>query len=738
MRIWLIFLILYINSSLFGQNTITGLLIDKKTELPLTGATVFLPDINKGTVTDTTGMFVFHKVPNGKLKVLYSFVGYKSKLQTIDVKNCSCFLTDTLEPDAFELQEIVISGGTYSMQHENAIKVEQVQLSEIPVNSISYLDKIVAIPGLDIISKGPGVTKPVIRGLSQTNILVLNNGVRMENFQFSENHPYMIDEFGIDKVEIIKGPASLLYGSDAIGGVINFIDEQPAFQNTVSTDITQQYHTNTKGYVANAGVKMAKNGYHAGIRFGLKSHADYTDGSHVIVPNSRFNENSVKANTGITKSFGTFRIFYQFGRKKLGMAIEPSIPLIQENGRENKVWYQDLENHFIASKNKFFLNRYKIDLNLSYQLNRRKLQASDITPAFEMVNMQLGTANYEVKIYFPSSDENELIAGSQGMMQTNSNGQAPEHVIPDANISEVSFFGLYTYKGFKHVNLQAGGRYDYRKINTDEEAGKPAIDKQYGNISGSLGGTWQINEPLLIRGNLASAYRVPNIAELTQNGLHGAYYEQGDPGLNPQRSLEGDISLHYHGKKIMFDLATYYNLINHYIFLSRTNDTVETGQQIYRYMQTNASIRGWESGIVFMPVEWINFKGTFSHTLAQQKNGDFLPFIPQDKIRLTAITQKPELNFFHDNSFSAGFIYAFKQNHTGQFENETSGYFLLNLQINTTLKLKSMPVIFIISVENLLNESYTGHLSTLKDVGYYNTGRNITFGIRFNFDYNLK
>jgi len=182
MKTWFVILVLSINYCLFGQNNITGVLIDKKSELPLTGATVFMPDINKGTVTDTTGMFIFYNVPNGKLKILYSYVGYKSLLKTIDIKYCSCYLPDTLEPDAFELQEVVVSGSSYSMQHENAIKVEQVQLLENTVNSISYLDKITSIPGVDIISKGPRVTKPVIRGLSQTNILVLNNGIRMENF----------------------------------------------------------------------------------------------------------------------------------------------------------------------------------------------------------------------------------------------------------------------------------------------------------------------------------------------------------------------------------------------------------------------------------------------------------------------------------------------------------------------------------------------------------------------------
>ncbi len=155
-------------------------------------------------------------------------------------------------------------------------------------------------------------------------------------------------------------------------------------------------------------------------------------------------------------------------------------------------------------------------------------------------------------------------------------------------------------------------------------------------------------------------------------------------------------------------------------------------------MQTDASIRGWETGIVVMPLEWMNIKSTFSHTLALDHKGDYLPFIPQDKIRLTAIIKKTELNFFHDNSFSAGFLYAFEQSHTGLFENQTAEYFILNLQISTTLNIKSIPVFLNISVENLLNKSYTDHLSTLKDVGYFNMGRNITFGIRLNFNHLLK
>ena len=141
-----------------------------------------------------------------------------------------------------------------------------------------------------MIAKGQGVSKPVIRGLSMNDVLVMNNGVRIENHQFSENHPLGIDDNDVERIEIIKGPASLLYGSDAIGGVINFIKEKPAPVGKILGGYRIQLHSNTLGMNNSIGLKGASKNLFGGFRFGNKTHADYLQGGGDYVPNSRFNE----------------------------------------------------------------------------------------------------------------------------------------------------------------------------------------------------------------------------------------------------------------------------------------------------------------------------------------------------------------------------------------------------------------------------------------------------------------
>ena len=126
-----------------------------------------------------------------------------------------------------------------------------------------------------MISKGSGVAKPVIRGLSMNDILVLNHGVRFENYQYSSHHPLGIDEFGIEGVEVIKGPASLLYGSDAIGGVINFIKEKPAPIGTVTGDYNMALYANSLGMTNNLGIKGSGKNFFAGVRVGQKTRNNF-------------------------------------------------------------------------------------------------------------------------------------------------------------------------------------------------------------------------------------------------------------------------------------------------------------------------------------------------------------------------------------------------------------------------------------------------------------------------------
>ncbi|HEY9123084.1 MAG TPA: carboxypeptidase-like regulatory domain-containing protein, partial [Bacteroidales bacterium] len=259
----------YINA----LNNIKGKVIDQDS-LPLQGASVVIPELNKGAITDENGHYELSNLPNGKLKVQFSFVGYNNVIETVDLSGSDLELNQTMKTTTIEAEEIVVSGGYNSTQHENAVKIDVLKLN--PLNNTltpNFSEVLTKVPGVDMISKGSGVSKPVIRGLSMNDILVLNNGVRFENYQYSSHHPLGIDEFGIDDVEIIKGPASLLYGSDAIGGVVNFIKEKPAPQNSIAGDYNVQLFSNSQGIANNLGIKGSSDNFFGGVRLGQKSHA---------------------------------------------------------------------------------------------------------------------------------------------------------------------------------------------------------------------------------------------------------------------------------------------------------------------------------------------------------------------------------------------------------------------------------------------------------------------------------
>ncbi len=723
-----------------AQNKITGKITDQN-NLPLVGATIFIPDMNKGTVSNSNGKFEIFNLPNGKIKIQFSFMGYTNRIETVVLNGKSLELNITMTQTAIEAEEIVVSGGYNSTQHENAVKIDVLKLNSLTTkNTPNFTEALTQVPGVDMISKGNGVSKPVIRGLSMSDILVLNNGVRFENYQYSSHHPLGIDEFGIDEVEIIKGPASLLYGSDAIGGVINFIKEKPAPVGSIIGDYNMQLFSNTLGMTNNLGLKGASKKFFGGLRVGQKTNSDFLQGGGAFVPNSRFNEMSFKANAGFTDKIGTFKLFYDFNNQKLGLVEDEAIEAITKRGRENKILYQELNTHLISSQNKLYLGNFKLDLNSAYQ-NTELIHFGEVD-VFE-IQMKLATLTYEAKLHLPSKENSEYIIGFQGLNQTNTNLNDREtKLLPDATTNNYSAFGLLQYTFFKKLNVQTGVRYDNKSI-LSQAIGLPSnilsyrapLDKSFGSFSGSLGATYNLSEKLLFRANFAAAYRTPNLAELTSNGQHELRYEIGDHNLVPENACETDLSIHYHKDNFTFDIAGFYNIVNNYIFISPTGDTTTTGIDIFRYKQANSVLFGGEAGLHVHPktIKWLHFETTFSSVIGKQANGDYLPFVPAHKLRFELRAEKEKFLFLKKAFASVNTCTAFNQNNAAPDETVTKGYSLLDLRIGGNIKMKNQLLSISISANNILDTKYIDHLSTLKEVNLYNPGRNISLNLKIPF-----
>jgi len=740
----LLCVLMLINASLFAQNRITGKIIDENS-VPIIGATIFLPEMNKGTIADTEGHFELTNIPNGKLKIQFSMLGFSTKIENLELKGNLVELNILMKQVAVEYEEIVVSGISSSSQHENAVKIDKLKINPLNTKSTpNFAEVLTKIPGVDMISKGPGVSKPVIRGLSMNDILILSNGVRFENYQYSSHHPLGIDEFGIDEVEIIKGPASLLYGSDAIGGVINFIKEKPAPVGSIIGDYNMQLFSNTLGMTNNLGLRGSSGKFFGGIRVGQKTNSDFLQGGGEYVPNSRFNEWSAKANAGFTSKIGTFKLFYDYNNQNLGLVEEEAIDQILERGRKNELFYQQLNMHLLSSQNKFYLGKFRLDINSAFQ--NTELAHFEAINVYEL-QMKLKTLTYETKLYLPSSEKSEYIIGFQGLNQTNSNLNDRETILlPNATTSNYSVFGMIQQALLKKVKLQAGLRYDNKSISTQsvglpsDEGFREAVDKNFESFSGSIGATVQITEKLLFRSNFAAAYRTPNLAELTSNGQHETRYEMGNSNLVPENSYEMDMSLHYHHDNITFDLAGFYNKIDNYIYISPTRDTSETGLPVYRYFQTNSALYGGEAGIHIhpKPLEWLHFELTYATVIGKQQNDDYLPFIPANKFNIELRGEAKKLTFLTNAFVSINSSTAFNQPNAAPDETTTNGYTLVDLSFGGSIKLKNQYISIGISANNLFDIKYIDHLSTLKEVNFYNPGRNITFSLKVPFGISKK
>lgn len=727
-----------------AQPAIKGKITDKETGETLVGVNIFLPDYSKGAVSDVNGNYILKGLHKGEVIVNYSFMGYKTVIKKVKMDGREITLNVAMQPAVIQGEEVVVTGTFAGSQHENVMKISTMNPRQfLQSGSPSFIEAMKEVPGVDIISKGPGVGTPVIRGLSLSNILFLNNGIPMQNFQFSENHPFMVDANGADRVEVIKGPASLLYGSGAVGGVINIIKEPPLPEGKIRGNFETKLFSNTTGVTSSLGVSGTNNGISWGAAGGLSSNTDYFDGDNYRVPNSRFNRENAKLNVGIIKPVGSFRLFYDYNRDKLGLTVKPALGLVTENGRTNDVWYQNLTNHLLSMINKIFVGAVKIDVNLAYQMNNRKLEGSEQTPVFTLVDMQLNTFSYRASATAPLGDRIKLIGGVQGMSQHNKNFDAPDHVVPDAMINDFSIFTVAQFDISKKVMLETGLRFDHRNIKVPEQqkSNSPGagilqpFEDSYNNVSGSVGSVYTFNNKMHLRLNIASAYRSPNLAELTQDGVHGTRYEQGNRDLKSQQSLEGDLSFHIHTDHTTLDISGFYNDIFNYIHLAPTTDTTSEGYKIYRYGQQNSYLYGGEVLLHVHPhpLDWLHLKGTYSYVIGKTKEGDYLPFIPAQKVNVELELQKKKWKGLRNLFFRVAGNFVLEQDKSAPSETESPGYTLLNCGIGTQIKVANQLLSVGLYANNILDEVYIDHLSTLKDLGMNNMGRNFTVSVKVPF-----
>jgi len=728
-----------------AQCTLTGVISAEDSNSPLDGVSVYIPQLENGTVTGSNGEFILNNLPVGTYKIIASYMGYQTFSSEVILKEGTITLNIALFPSAIEMEEVIVSTPFHKLQRENVMKVEQAKVETMKkMGALTLSDGITNIAGVESVSTGVGIGKPVIRGLSSNRVLVYSQSIRLENQQFGDEHGLGVSAAGVESVEVIKGPASLLYGSDALGGVLYLNPEQFAGMNSNSGDININYFTNTNGIDANAGLKTSGEKFKFLIRGAYLSHADYKGGDNLRVTNSRFNEFDLK--TALGYQFSKFKTELRYNLNSANLGIPEEIG-IQNLDRIPIFPYQKINSHILSSKSDLFFNNSSLRLTLGYIFNNRKefeeeedaieIPAAGLPNLKPALDMNLSTFSYNIQYSLPDLGRWQTIAGIQGMHQTNKNF-GEEVLIPNAITSDIGVLTT-SHVHFENSDIQLGIRFDNRSIQGEEtgivgEEGYIAqLDRNFNSFNAALGYRIDFLKYFIGRINLASGFRAPNLAELTSNGIHEGTnrFEIGNPNLKNENNLQTDIALEYNSEHFEFFANGFYNIIRGYIFIEPNGEFVDNNP-VYNYIQQDANLYGGEIGFHFHPhpLDWLHVQSSFESVIGRLDTDAYLPLIPAKKLSNT-------IRFEFNNSKkwitqSNAFITLntiFEQNRVATFETPTAGYNLLNAGLGASLKLFNQEVELQLTAVNILNKNYISHLSRLKVDDISNIGRNISLGL---------
>jgi len=769
--------VININSSFGGKIT------DAKTGEPLSGTSIFFPDLKLGVYADNSGRFQFTEVPTGHHLIEVSHIGYTSIIEHIDIdKNTEKDFA--LQPSILENQGVIVTGVSNATNiKKTPVPVTALRRAELLQSSgTNIIDVLAKKPGVSQLGTGPAISKPIIRGLGYNRVLVVNEGVRQEGQQWGDEHGIEIDELSVNRAEILKGPASLMYGSDALAGVINLITNIPVSEGTIKGNILTNFQSNNNLFALNANIAGNTNGINWNAYGTLRSAGNYENRYDGKVLNSSFNEKNAGGYIGINKKWGFSHLVFSTFNQNVGLVegerddatgkflLYSGTPLerIATNDNLNEkdpfIPRQNIKHYKIASDNSFSLGGSRLKLNLGYQDNLRKEFGDPENENEAELFFDLKTITYNVQLSLKEKKEWHVTVGANGMYQDNKN-KGEEALVPDYNFFDIGGF-VYTQRYFKKATLSGGLRFDNRSINSKEMLDGTGIkfesfNRSFSNFSGSIGVSYEPADFLTLKANLARGFRAPSLAELASNGAHEGTnrYEYGDRDLESETSLQFDGGFEVNYEHFSVGLSAFYNRMNNYIFY-RKLESVLGGDSIinvdnkdlmvFQFDQFNAALSGLELNFDIHPhpLDWLHFENSVSFVRGRfdEKIGgtDNLPLIPAAKLssELRANfkkTGKSLRNFY----FKVEMENNFEQNKpffAYNTETSTPSYTLLNSGLGTDIINKKEKTIFSIHFTgiNLTNTAYQNHLSRLKytdtnmvtgRMGVFNMGRNFSLKV---------
>ncbi len=650
---------------------ITGIVKDDQTKEPLGYCTVFILHTTIGTSTDMKGKFKINVPENSSSpKLSIAFIGYKT--DTISLIATQNDYQIFLSPVPSSLNEVVVTGvSRATLIKENPVPIIAVSQKAIDQTTESNIIDVLVknVSGLNAVKTGPNISKPFIRGLGYNRVLTLYDGVRQEGQQWGDEHGIEVDAYNIERAEVIKGPASLMYGSDALAGVVSLF---PVMPHNTNGKITGKYYTeyqSNNGLIGNGLRLMYGNNHWAyAFRGSYRIAKNYSNPIDGRVYNTDFRETNASATVVHTgeKGFSNFNLTLYDNLQGIPDGSRDSLtrkftkqiyegdkddiknrPVVSDeelNSYALSPLHQHIQHYRIYNNNHYSLGKGTIDVLNSLQQSIRREYDHPTNPQQAGMYVRLNTIGSGFRYNAPKILNTELSIGTNGMYQNNLAKNATDFPIPNYSLYDV---GTYIYANWKYNRwtVSGGARYDIRYLNitnfytrTDSSTGFAkqvsssdtvgayhqftADNKTFKGLAYSIGTTYQLTKQISIKANFARGYRAPNITEFASNGLDpGAHIIYlGNRNFVPEYSLQEDVGLSGTFRDISASVSVFNNNIQNYIYQAlllnaQGNPIVSAqGNKTYQYQQSTAQLYGAEALFDYHPkqLKGFSFNNNFS------------------------------------------------------------------------------------------------------------------------------
>jgi iron complex outermembrane recepter protein len=688
--------------------------------VPLVGATVVVDEIAKECVTDGAGTCRIEGIDPGRYHVLARIPGFAWSRTEIEVKDGLSAAFELSMNQAVHVTESITVSPTARDTFESYQPTTVLGAEELQQRLGATLGATLGSePGVNIRSFGPGNARPVIRGLDGDRVLVLENGVRTGDLSFqSGDHGVTLDPSTANQIEVVRGPATLLYGANAIGGVVN----------VVSDEIPRKPIGGLHGYLnGQAGTGNGEGGGSANVVYGQNGFAFRAQGTarrtgdyetpEGTVPNSQSDMVSGGTSIGYADDKGFLGAAYNYNRTRYG------IPFVEEGN--------------------ITLNprRHRVDLR-----GERRFDGSFV----EGIKFEGGYRNYKHTEF--EGDEvgtqffNKLwdgqfalnhrpVAGLKGTIGVEGTNRDYESIGQEALAPPTSqrSFSAYLYEEapFHHLTLQFGARVDHTNFNTDPAAvpdREGIVDRKFTNVSGSVGLLGYLREDVTLALSLARAARNPSLEELYNVGAHPGNnaFEIGDPALDTEVGYGADLSLRWRRPRFTGEITVFRNDVDGYIFPFQTGE-IEDQLPVIRFASTDARLQGFEAhaDVALTNALWLELGGDGVRGELRDSD-DALPRMPP--YRIWAGLRYENKGFHLEGEVRA----AARQDRVYGEEQPTAGYAVVNLHGSYTLTTGATAHTLTVRLDNANDRLYRNHLSYLKELAP-EMGRSfrVVYGVRF-------